>query len=476
MDSSTVFTSVPQQDNSEQRLNELLSRVGYGSFQKRLLILCGLGWLADNMWLQTIAMILPRIQDHYRISDQWIGSVSSSLFIGMTLGAFFWGFYSDRHGRKTPYIFTLLVAAIFGTLASLTTNFISLCICLLFLGFGIGGNIPNDGTLYLEFLPEEYHYLLTFMSVFFSLGAVLASLLGYMILPSWSCPIEGECDIHTQNNGWRILLLLTSTITFSMLLLRLLWLKLPETPKFLMSQDRTHETVIVLQDIAIMNCHSVHIHKDDLPSMDTESVQSPSIRSMLLSVKWRKTVVLVWGIWTFTSMGYTMFNVFLPKYLQVIGLEDNVVQSTEQVYWDYMIYSLSGVPGSIVAAYMIETRLGRIGTMALSAFGSSLSIFLFSLIHSRLMMVISSSFLSLLATLLYAVIYGYTPEVFTTEVRGTAVGASSGLGRIAGIISPLLTGVLLTVNSSLPLYVSGVAFCIVGTCILSLPYETHRKV
>ena len=90
-------------------------------------------------------------------------------------------------------------------------------------------------------------------------------------------------------------------------------------------------------------------------------------------------------------------------------------------------------------------------------------------------MVASSSAVSFLATLLYAVIYGYTPEVFDTNVRGTAVGTASGLGRVAGIISPIMSGILLTINISLPLYVSVVGFAIVGVCVVLLPYETRSK-
>ena len=122
---------------------------------------------------------------------------------------------------------------------------------------------------------------------------------------------------------------------------------------------------------------------------------------------------------------------------------------------------------------MIETWLGRKGTMAASSLGSSISLFFFSIINSRVTMLLSSSAVSFLATLLYAVIYGYTPEVFDTTVRGTAVGTASGLGRIAGIASPIVCGFLFTVSAVLPLYVSIGGFAIVGTCVLLLPYETR---
>ncbi|KAI8378526.1 major facilitator superfamily domain-containing protein [Blakeslea trispora] len=478
------------------------------------------------MWLQTIAIILPRVQDHYNVSDRWIGVLSSSLFAGMTFGAFFWGTYSDSRGRKLPYTMTLAITTVFGLISSFTFNFGSLCFALFFLGFGVGGNMPTDGALYLEFLPREFHYLLTFMSVFFSFGAVFASVLGYLILPKWSCPESLPlelCDVQTQNKGWRILLFAVSVITLAMLILRSLWVRLPETPKFLMSQDRQNETIIVLQDIARINGGAIQIRKEELPNMrrrsqpqsppqgmnededyslsqinydaeddvnrvllpdphsNTDDMTEPSEKEkeqaykLLLSPQWRMTTLLVWAIWTVTSVAYTVFNVFLPKFLETMGFQGESTPSREQVYLDYMIYSLSGVPGSVIASWLIETRLGRKGTMAASAFGSSLSLFIFSIISSRLTMVVSSSAVSFLATLLYAVIYGYTPEVFDTNVRGTAVGTASGLGRVAGIVSPIMSGILLTINVSLPLYVSVVGFAIVGLCVVLLPYETRTK-
>lgn len=115
------------------------------------------------IFIKTIAIVLPRVQgklkhtciclylpsliEHYSISDNLIGILSSSLFAGMTFGAFFWGTYSDAKGRKVPYTMTLLITSVFGTLSSFTFNFFTLCLCLFFLGFGVGGNMPTDGNI-----------------------------------------------------------------------------------------------------------------------------------------------------------------------------------------------------------------------------------------------------------------------------------------------------------------------------------------
>jgi hypothetical protein len=83
-------------------LDKTLERIGMGRYQWSLLgsfplflpffpplltlplaVLAGCGWLADNMWLQGVAVILPRVQVHFQVSDRWIGLLSTSIFAGM---------------------------------------------------------------------------------------------------------------------------------------------------------------------------------------------------------------------------------------------------------------------------------------------------------------------------------------------------------------------------------------------------------
>lgn len=77
--------------DGETPLDRTIDEIGMGRYQKTLLILSGLGYLADNMWLQGIAIVLPRVQDEFHVEDRWIGLLSSSTFAGMMVGALAWG-------------------------------------------------------------------------------------------------------------------------------------------------------------------------------------------------------------------------------------------------------------------------------------------------------------------------------------------------------------------------------------------------
>ncbi|KAF9421063.1 hypothetical protein BGZ94_008935 [Podila epigama] len=521
-------------------LDELMTDIGMGKYQKQLLLLCGLGWFADNMWLQCVALILPRVQAQFEIQDKYIGILSSATFVGMMFGAMFWGMLADAYGRKQAFNLTLIVTTIFGISASFANSYWLLCLLMLGLGFGVGGNMPVDGALFLEFTPKKNQYLLTFLSIFFSFGAVSTAILGYFLLPPYSCedPVPGGC----QGNGWRYMLMALGGVTFSMVVGRVLLFRMEESPKFLLNQNRHQEAAVVL-------CRVYHInHKDAQSDMFEENIETLTTRFSkphspghtsgesssesdtptspneynalrrppshlrqasngsggmsdvkykpllfqkyksqwqrklntamsrlrpLLEPKYRVSTILIWIIWAMVAFAYTAFNVFYPKFLQEHGQGGK--QPLKVVYMDTLIYALAGVPGSVFATVLIEGRLGRRYTMALSTFGTAIATILFAVLSDHTALTIFSAILSLLSTLNYAVLYSYTPEVFPSDIRGTACGVAAAMSRLAGILSPLLMGYLLSINTSIPLYVSFAAFALSGVFMCLLPIETRGR-
>lgn len=68
--------------------------------------------------------------------------------------------------------------------------------------------MPTDGTLLLEHVPNDKQYLVTALSVFFSIGAVISAMVAVFVLPQNSCPIGAHpCDVEVQNRGWKLLLM-----------------------------------------------------------------------------------------------------------------------------------------------------------------------------------------------------------------------------------------------------------------------------
>jgi MFS family permease len=81
------------------------------------------------------------------------------------------------HSRRLAWNATLLLGGIFGIATGAAPNFVSFCVLISLIGFGVGGNLPVDGTMFLEFLPGTQQYLLTLLSVWWAVGQVVASLI-----------------------------------------------------------------------------------------------------------------------------------------------------------------------------------------------------------------------------------------------------------------------------------------------------------
>jgi hypothetical protein len=80
---------------------------------------------------------------------------------------------------------------------------------------------------------------------------------------------------------------------------------------------------------------------------------------------------------------------------------------------------------------MVEhPALGRRLSLAGSTFLTALFCVAFAASESSWAIRASTVALSLAATTMWAILYGWTPEIFGTEVRGTACGVASALSRM----------------------------------------------
>jgi hypothetical protein len=110
--------------------------------------------------------------------------------------------------------------------------------------------------------------------VFFSFGAVLSAIIGFLVLPGASCIDAATCDRESgQNDGWRRMLFILGLIVstsgsissfgryrrimtrqnLAMFAARFLLFRLHESPRFLVSKRKTDEALAVLKKIADFN-------------------------------------------------------------------------------------------------------------------------------------------------------------------------------------------------------------------------------
>ena len=493
-------------DRKSKVINKAIQDIGMGSYQWRLFILCGFGWLADNLWLQGLALTLPSLTNEFGVSTSYVRFTTFSVYCGLCFGAVFWGTVSDVVGRRLAFNVTLLITGVFGLAVAFSRSWTTVCSLYAALGFGVGGNLPVDGTLFLEFLPTSNGNLLTMLSVFWPLGQLLASLIAWRLIPQNSCDsaIQGEClpaetGDHCcpmqSNMGWRYLNITMGSITLIMFVCRFFLFQLSESPKFLLSRDRQREAILVVHAIAYQNGKQTWLEEGILDAVGGQLQEKSKPKFSIGEIARHKlgqfsrrrmgplfgskklgfNTVLLWLCWATIGLGYPLFNAFLPQYL--INVDPAAPKTpTNIVYRNYAIVSLVGVPGSILAWYTVDVpHIGRKGTMAISAALTGAFLFIFTKGTDSTFQLTFTCLEAFFQNIMYGVLYAYTPEIFPAPNRGTGTGIASFLNRIAGLCAPLIGIYASTTSPKVPIYVSGALILSAAIAICLFPIESRGR-
>ncbi|BCR94425.1 putative sugar transporter [Aspergillus luchuensis] len=491
-------------DRKAKLINRAIQDIGMGRYQWQLFALCGFGWLADNLWLQGVALTLTPIASEFGVSTTWVRFTTCSLFLGLCIGASFWGIASDIIGRRPAFNMTLFICGVFGIAAGGAPTWIGACALYACLGLGVGGNLPVDGALFLEFLPFASGNLLTMLSVWWPLGQLVSSLLAWAFIPDYSCSSDlpacgnvasGEaCCTKQSNMGWRYLCFTLGALTFAMFICRFFLFHLYESPKYLLARGRQSDAVASVHGIAHKNRTKTWLTEEILneiggyPEEVAEEKLSfaeivrrnlskfslERIGPLFSSKKLGFSTVLLWFCWATIGMGYPLFNAFLPQYLERAGGSSS--SSTYIAYRNYAITSIVGVPGSILACYTVEIKyVGRKGTMVISTLITGVLLFCFTASTDSNIQLLCSCLEAFFQNIMYGVLYAYTPEVFPAPNRGTATGISSCLNRIAGLCAPLVAIYGASSNPDAPIYASGGLILAAFVAMCLLPIETRGK-
>lgn len=135
--------------------------------------------------------------------------------------------------------------------------------------FGVGGNLPVDSAIFLEFLPASHQYLLTILSIDWAIAQVVANLIAWPLLSNYTCQ-QGETCSRKDNMGWRWFVLTMGGLTLLMFLVRFVLFKIYESPKYLMSKGRDDEAVAVVHKVAARNSATSELTVADLKAFEPE--------------------------------------------------------------------------------------------------------------------------------------------------------------------------------------------------------------
>ena len=125
------------------------------------------------------------------------GTIGSTAFLGMVIGAVWVGRLSDRVGRKFAVIGSVVVLSVFTLLCAFAISPWMFGAFRLLAGIGLGGLVPSVNAMTSDLVPRKYMSAwATVMMSGVPLGGSLAAILARFIVPS------------SEEWGWRIMFLI----------------------------------------------------------------------------------------------------------------------------------------------------------------------------------------------------------------------------------------------------------------------------
>nr|CAD7461341.1 unnamed protein product [Timema tahoe] len=234
--------------NEVVSFEDAVSMAGKGKFHYMLLFVCGIGQIALVFELYLSSYLLPAAQCDFQMTAQEKGLLNSISYAGVILSSPLWGFLADTQGRKKILIISLVCDGIIGVLSSLAPNYSTLLAFRFFNGFFI----CSPGAVVYAYVGEFYNNIdrptaIVLVSVFLPIGTLALPGLAWGVIPQTWVVTLPWCSF----NSWRIFVVCCAIP--SLMGGIIVYLCLPESPKFLMNQGKKEEALKILRHVFVVN-------------------------------------------------------------------------------------------------------------------------------------------------------------------------------------------------------------------------------
>jgi putative MFS transporter len=400
-----------------------IERLPLGPFHRRFITLVSLGNFFDLYDIFIVAYIGAALQQSGFFSLKQFSIFVAAGFLGMFVGTVVFGMGSDRMGRRSAFIFLLLIYSAFtfaGAFSPSAGWLIALRFCA---GIGIGAEIVVIDTYVTEVVPSYARGRYVAITQVAGFSAVpIAAVLSRLLVPT-----------HFLMSGWRWVMLIGAS---GALLTWWFRRRLPESPRWLESRGRAAEAEAI---VAALEAGSIAVPPPGKLEQKTASpAQAPERASF--SELWRRpylsrTVMLVL-FQALQTIGFYGFANWAPTFLLKRGV--SLLHSLEYTLLIAMVSPL----GPLLAAWTSDRfeRKWTIVILALLVAGFGLG---FGNSVAPAPVIAFGALLTLANYWFSAAFHAYQSELFPTRLRATGVGFTYSWSRLSAAFTSLLIGAVL---------------------------------
>src|SRR5256885_966709 len=135
-----------------------LDRLPWTRFHWRVILGLGAAWILDGLEIQIVATVGTVLQDKgtLHLTAAQVGLLGSIYLLGEVVGALFFGWLTDRLGRRRLFLVTLITYLLASGIAGFAPNFLFLVVFRFIAGTGIGGEYTAINSAIDELIPARF--------------------------------------------------------------------------------------------------------------------------------------------------------------------------------------------------------------------------------------------------------------------------------------------------------------------------------
>src|SRR5438309_3285508 len=217
-----------------------LDRLRWGRFHTLVVVALGITWILDGLEVTLAGAIAPALKESPRLhfSNAEVGLVSSAYLAGAVIGALFFGWLTDRLGRKKLFFITVVFYLVATAATASSWDIWSFAFFRFMTGAGIGGEYAAINSTIQELVPARVRgWTDLVINGSFWVGAALGALAAIVLL---------DPALIDPEHGWRAAFLIGALLALIVFFMRL-WL--PESPRWLMTHGRAAAAEAVVAGI-----------------------------------------------------------------------------------------------------------------------------------------------------------------------------------------------------------------------------------
>jgi MFS family permease len=452
------MTASPLTAVTADSVGEQLDRLPVGPAHRKVVVAVGLGLFFEMYEIFLSSTLSATLSHDFGVRGTALKLVLASSFVGMFVGAAFFGRLADRIGRRKAFLLGLSWFSAFSLAGAFAPSLALLVLGRFLAGVGIGAMYQVADSYLADVLPKDhrgrlasYAYTCSFLAVPFA--AFLA----------WWLTQHSPLGIA----GWRWLLALGAGGAVIVFILNR-WL--PESPRWLASTGRFEEAQRAVNTFAAgSNVAAAQI--DTGPKAGAGSVTRPpgSALTQLRRAPYNRRVLMLTVFHLFQTYGYYGFGTLAALVLVSRGYDvTSSMLFSALSFLGYPIGSLMAIP--LLARF--ERKFLLVGSIvAVAGFG------LLFATQSSVAVIIAFGFLTTATSNVFSNVYHvYQAEIFPTTVRATAVGWTYSLSRLSSGTAPfVLIPILERYGAGAMFTVVATALAVVIAAVLTLGPRTSRR-